>query len=64
MPLLKIYTAVVCAALIGTGGCRQQDTAIQRSEAYARQANAYQAYCEIVEARRRNTEDPELERLF
>ncbi|MHC4513092.1 MAG: hypothetical protein ACYTKC_11685 [Planctomycetota bacterium] len=64
MPFLKIYAAVACAALIGTCGCRQQDTAVQRSEAYARQANAYQAYCEIVEARRRNAEDPELERLF
>lgn len=45
-------------------GCRHQDTAIQRSETYARQGNAYQAYLEIAEARRRNGGDQELERLF
>ncbi len=48
MSSVNPYTAAVCAFLIGTGGCRQQDTAILRSEGYARRANAYQAYMEIA----------------
>ena len=64
MSSVNLYAAAVCAFLIGTGGCRQLDSAILRSEGYARQANAYQAYMEIAEARLRNPDDPELERLF
>ncbi len=64
MSSLNPYRAVVCVVLLGAWGCRQQDTAIQRSEIYSRQANAYQAYWEIAEARQKNTGDRELERLF
>jgi len=64
MSLLNAYKALVCVALAAVCGCRQPYTAIQRSEAYSRHANAYQAYFEIAEARRRNSEDRELERLY
>lgn len=60
----KVVTCVACVVVVVLCGCRQQNSAIYRSEKYARQANAYQAYLEIAEARKKNSGDRELERLY